>query len=99
MSVATTQVIMATRTRSFLPRTCTRQVSRRNPLDGAWESFARTRFSWRVVESCFGDVSCPQFNLRLSPVACAMEQDFLGRPPNSDTFLTEMFEQAPSANL
>ncbi|KAJ8590255.1 hypothetical protein M405DRAFT_861499 [Rhizopogon salebrosus TDB-379] len=44
-------------------------------------------------------VSLPQFSLRLSPVAYAMEQDFLGRPPNSDTFLTEMFEQAPVVNL
>jgi hypothetical protein len=44
-------------------------------------------------------VSFPQFHRGLSPVAYAMEQDFLGRPPNSDTFLTEMFEQAPAANL
>jgi hypothetical protein len=51
-----------------------------------------------VVESCFGYVSFPQFNLRLSSVAYDVEQDFLGRWPNSDTFLTEMFEQAPAAN-
>ncbi|KAJ8590258.1 hypothetical protein M405DRAFT_171917 [Rhizopogon salebrosus TDB-379] len=46
--------VSATRTRSFLPRTCTRQVSRRNLLDGAWESFARTRFSWWMVKVALG---------------------------------------------
>jgi hypothetical protein len=44
-------------------------------------------------------VAFPQFNLRVSLVAYATEQDLLGRTPNSDASLTEMFEQAPAANL
>jgi hypothetical protein len=52
-----------------------------------------------VVESCFGYVSFPQFNLRLSSVAYDVEQDFLGRWPNSDTFLTEMYWASSSGEL
>jgi hypothetical protein len=44
-------------------------------------------------------VAFPRFNLGVSPVADAMEQDFLGRLPNSNVFLKEMFGQAPAANL
>ncbi|KAJ8588021.1 hypothetical protein M405DRAFT_820404, partial [Rhizopogon salebrosus TDB-379] len=34
-----------------------------------------------------------------SPVGDAMEQDFLGWPPNPDMLVKEMFGQAPAANL
>ncbi|KAJ8581480.1 hypothetical protein M405DRAFT_832394 [Rhizopogon salebrosus TDB-379] len=40
-----------------------------------------------------------KFDVRVSPVGDAMEQDFLGWPPNADTLVKEMFGQAPAANL
>jgi hypothetical protein len=40
-----------------------------------------------------------KLNMRMSPVADAMERDFLGRPPNPDMFLKEMFGEVPASNL
>jgi hypothetical protein len=37
--------------------------------------------------------------VRVSPVADAMEQDFLGWPPNADMLVKEMSGQTPAANL
>jgi hypothetical protein len=37
----------------------------------------------------------PQFNMRMPPVAYAVEQDFLGRPSNSDAFLNEICGKHP----
>ncbi|KAJ8579728.1 hypothetical protein M405DRAFT_835444 [Rhizopogon salebrosus TDB-379] len=40
-----------------------------------------------------------KFDVRVSLVGDAMEQDFLGWPPNPDMLVKEMFGQASAANL
>ncbi|KAJ8592066.1 hypothetical protein M405DRAFT_813353 [Rhizopogon salebrosus TDB-379] len=63
-------------------------VFKKDPLRAALENV------YKLVHVAF-----LKFDVRVSPVADAMEQDFLGWPPNSDMLVKEMFGQAPAANL
>jgi hypothetical protein len=79
-------------------------VIKKDTLDAALEKFYKDKIllvdgSQEETESFQVRVAFPQFSLRVSPVAGAIEQDFLGRLPDSDVFLKEMFRQTPAANL
>jgi hypothetical protein len=52
--------------------------------------------SWQ--DTLWVRVAFPQFNPRMSPVADAMEQDFLA-DCQTHVFLKEIFGRAPAANL
>ncbi|KAJ8581739.1 hypothetical protein M405DRAFT_885579 [Rhizopogon salebrosus TDB-379] len=67
-------------------------VIKKNPLDAALEKFYKDKV-------LLVDGSQEETDLRVSPVAGAIEQDFLGRLPDSDVFLKKMFRQTPAANL
>jgi hypothetical protein len=80
--------------RHVLARACRGHVCdslKRNPLDAAMGRLYRHKIlllgDSRKKRSRLKCAAFPQFNLRVLPVAYAMEQNFLGRPPNSDTFL------------
>jgi hypothetical protein len=71
-------------------------VIKKDPLDAALGKLYKDKIllvggSQEETVSLLVHVAFPQFIMRVSPVAGVMEQDFLGRPPNSDVFPKEMF--------
>jgi hypothetical protein len=78
-------------------------VDKKDPLNAAFGKLYKDEIplvggSREETESLQIRVAFPQFN-PVSPVAYAMEQDALGRPPNSDASVMGMFGKAPAANL
>ncbi|KAJ8584660.1 hypothetical protein M405DRAFT_826351 [Rhizopogon salebrosus TDB-379] len=79
-------------------------VFKKGPLGAALQNVYKNRIllvggSQDETESLWVHVGFLKFDVRVSPVADAMEQDFLGWPPNPDMLVKEMFGQAPAANL
>jgi hypothetical protein len=90
--------VSATRTRSFLPRTSTR-VLRRNLLDGAWESFTRTRFSWCQVVELLWVCLISAIQPEVVTGGLCYGAGLLGPTAELRHILAEMFEQTPAVNL
>ncbi|KAJ8588727.1 hypothetical protein M405DRAFT_819258 [Rhizopogon salebrosus TDB-379] len=67
-------------------------VFKKDPLGAALENVYKNKI-------LLVHVTFLKFDVRVSPVADAMEQDFLGWPPNADMLVKEMFGQAPAVNM